>query len=131
VISQGPDRKENDTMAGKPAVTGRQWFYLLLSAAGLIATWYFNLRFIAESGGAFDVVAFIRAGYANDASSSLSNDLLVGTIAFMAWSFAEARRLDLRRWWIYPILTFGVAFACAFPLFLFVRDRRLQALERR
>jgi hypothetical protein len=37
----------------------------------------------------------------------------------------------LRRWWIYPILTFGVAFACAFPLFLFVRDRRLQALQRR
>ncbi len=56
---------------------------------------------------------------------------LVGTIAFMAWSFAETRRLGLRRWSIYPILTFGVACACAFPLLPFVRERRLRALERR
>lgn len=107
-------------------LTTRQGMYAVLAAAGLLATWYFNLRFMAESGGSFSVVEFVRAGYANSASSSLSNDLLIGTLTFLVWSFAEARRLAMRHWWIFPVLTFGVAFACAFPLFLFARERRLQ-----
>jgi len=110
-------------------VTSRQIAYLVLAVVGLCATWFFNLRFMAESGGAFDVVAFVRAGSANSASSSLSNDLLVACTAFLVWSFAEVRRLGMRRWWVYPVLTFGIAFAFAFPLFLFLRDRRLQALD--
>jgi hypothetical protein len=110
--------------------TRRQTVYLVLAVIGLCATWFFNLRFMAESGSAFDVAAFVRAGYANSASSSLSNDLLVGCTAFLIWSFAEVRRLGMRRWWVYPVLTFGIAFAFAFPLFLFLRDRRLQSLDR-
>jgi len=102
--------------------------YAALAAIGLVATWYLNLQFMSESGGSFSAVEFVRAGYANSASSSLSNDLLVGTAAFTIWSFAAARRLGMRHWWIYPVLTFGVAFAFAFPLFLFVRERRLAAL---
>jgi hypothetical protein len=107
--------------------TARQVVYAALATVGLLATWYFNLRFMAESGGTFSVVEFVRAGYANSASSSLSNDLLIGTVAFLVWSFAEARRLQMRHWWVFPVLTFGVAFACAYPLFLFARERRLLA----
>jgi hypothetical protein len=109
-------------------LTAMQILYAALAAVGLVATWYFNLRFMAESGGSFSVVEFTRAGYANSASSSLSNDLLVGCAAFLVWSYAEARRLAMRRWWVWPVLTFGIAFAFAFPLFLFARERRLQAL---
>ena len=109
-------------------LTARQIAYVALAAIGLVATWTFNLAFMAESGGSFSAVAFVRAGYANSASSSLSNDLLIGTVVFTIWSFAEARRLGMRHWWTYPVLTFGVAFAFAFPLFLFVRERRLAAL---
>ena len=106
-------------------LTPRQIAYLALSALGLLATWYFNLAFMAESGGSFDVADFVAAGYANNASASLSNDLLIGTISFLVWSFHETRRLGLRHWWAYVVLTFAVAFAVAFPLFLFVRDRHL------
>jgi hypothetical protein len=107
-------------------MTTKQWIYAALAAAGLVATWYFNLKFMAESGGAFDAVAFVRAGYANSAAASLSNDVLVGCLTFLVWSFLEARRLAMKRWWIYPLLTFGIAFAFAFPLFLCLRERRLQ-----
>ena len=58
-------------------------------------------------------------------------DLVVALAAFLVWSYAEARRLSMRRWWVYPALSFGVAFAFAYPLFLFVRDRRMQALAGR
>ena len=109
--------------------TGRQVTYLALSLVGLCATWYFNLRFLAAAGGSFDLVAFVKGGYANNASSSLSNDLWIGCTTFLVWSYAEARRLAMRRWWVYPVLTLSIAFAFTFPLFLFVRDRRLQAME--
>lgn len=41
----------------------------------------------------------------------------------------EARRLGLRHGWLFVVLTAGVAFACAFPLFRFVRDRRMRAAK--
>lgn len=109
-------------------LTRLQIVYAALAAAGLVATWAFNLQLMAETGG-FDLGAFIAGGYANPAAASLSNDLLVGVAAFLVWSFVEARRLGMRHWWVYVVITFGVAFACAFPLFLLFRDRRLQALE--
>jgi hypothetical protein len=109
-------------------LTTRQIVYLALALIGLVSTWYFNLQFVREAGGAFSALDFLRAGYANAGSSSLTNDLLVALAAFLVWSFAEARRLQMRRWWVYPALAFGVAFAFAFPVFLFVRERRLQAL---
>lgn len=111
--------------------TPRQIVYATLTAVGLVATWYFNLAFMAESGGSFDVADFVAATYANSASSSISNDLAVGTLAFLVWSFHEARRLAMRHWWAYVLLTFTVAFACSFPLFLLMRERRLEATARR
>ena len=110
-------------------LTPRQIVYLVLAVAGLVLTWTFNLRFMAESGGAFDAVAFVKAGYVNSAAASLSNDLLVALATFLVWSFAEARRLRMRHWWTVPVLCFGVAFAFAFPLFLFFRERRLLAAD--
>ena len=107
--------------------TTRQALFAALAVAGLLATWYWNLRFMQEAGGAFSVIDFVRGGYANSAAASLSNDLLIGTLAFLLFSYAEARRLGMRHWWVIPVLTFGVAFACAFPLFLLLRERRLQA----
>jgi hypothetical protein len=111
-------------------LTIRQIVYLALAGIGAAATWYFNLRFMEESGGAFSAAEFLRGGYANSAASSLTNDLLVALAAFLVWSFAEARRLGMRHWWVYPALAFGIAFAFAFPVFLFARDRRLQGLAR-
>jgi hypothetical protein len=105
-----------------------QIVYAFLSLTGLLATWYFNLRFVQETGG-FDIAEFSAAGYATSAGSSLSNDLLIGTLTFAIWSFVESRRLGMRYWWAWMVLTFGVAFACAFPLFLLFRDRELRRAE--
>jgi hypothetical protein len=44
-------------------VTPRQFVYLVLAGVGLCATWFFNLRFMAESGGTLDLIAFVRAGW--------------------------------------------------------------------
>jgi hypothetical protein len=108
--------------------TPRQWLYAALAVAGFFGTLVFNLQFAREAGG-FDVAAFVAGGFANPAAASLTVDLLVALAAFLVWSFVEARRIGMRRWWVYVLVTFLVAFAVAFPLFLLARDRRLQELE--
>jgi hypothetical protein len=105
--------------------TPRQWLYAALAVAGFFGTLVFNLQFAREAGG-FDVAAFVAGGFANPAAASLTVDLLVALAAFLVWSFVEARRIGMRRWWVYLVVTFLVAFAVAFPLFLLARDRRLQ-----
>lgn len=100
--------------------------YLLLAILGLVMTWYYNLQFISESGGGFDIGEFIAASSTTAAAQSLSWDLAVACITGLIWIFYESRRLGMRFFWIYIILAFSIAYAFAFPLFLFVRQGKLE-----
>ncbi len=99
--------------------------YALLALAGLCLTWYFNILFMQEQQSA-DAMAFIGAAYANHASTSISNDILVAATAFLIWMLREAKQLGLRYKWVFFVLTFGVAFAFACPLFLLYRERHIR-----
>jgi hypothetical protein len=103
--------------------------YLMLAVAGVVMTWYYNLQYLQESGGSFDFAAFMAAAATNAASKSLSWDLTIACLAGLLWIFFESRRLGLRFFWIYIILAFGVAYAFAFPLFLFVRQGKLESMH--
>jgi len=96
----------------------------MTAAVGVFVTWYFNIRFMLETGG-FSPTGFVMASYANDASTSISNDLLVAVFTFLFWSFTEARRLGMKHWWLYVVATFTIAVAFAFPLFMYMRERAL------
>ena len=100
--------------------------YLMLAIFGLVMTWYYNLQFMADSGGSFDIAAFVAAGATNAAAKSLSWDLFIACIAGLTWIYFESKRMGLKFFWVYIVLSFGVAFAFAFPLFLFVRQGRLE-----
>jgi hypothetical protein len=104
--------------------------YLALAIFGLAITWYYNLQFMAESGGSFDVTEFIAAGATNAAAQSLSWDLAIACITGLTWIYFESKRMGLRFFWVYIILAFGLAFAFAFPLFLFVRQGKLERLQK-
>ena len=104
--------------------------YAGFALLGAVLPWYFNLRFMEAHPGAFELGAFLAGGFANPAASSLSSDLLIGATAFLVWMVVEARRLGMRHWWIYLVLTNLVAFAFAAPLFLFMRERKLREAPR-
>lgn len=106
-------------------MTTRQAFYLLLAVAGLLLTGWHNLQHVQQYGG-FDVTVFVRDVFANAASSSIGWDITVACAAFVTWMLHEARRLGMRHAWAYVAATFLVAFAVAFPLFLYMRERQLQ-----
>ncbi len=107
-------------------MSGREATYAGLALLGLAVPWLFNLQYAAQGGNLLDLVGFFSQGFVNPAASSLTVDLVIAYAAFALWAIPEARRLGMRAGWFYPLLGFFVAFACAFPLFLFMRERRLR-----
>ena len=96
--------------------------YLVLSVAGLVGTWTFNVLAIAAQR---DFVGdWVNSG---PAVSSLTVDLLVVAVAGSILIIVEARRLGMKRGWLYVLLSGLTAFAFTFPLFLMMRERTLQA----
>ena len=96
--------------------------YAALAVLGVLWTGYFNMQALDAGLGLGD---FFVMGFVNPVSSSLTADLTVACLAFIVWMPFEARRLEMKHWWVYVVLTFTLAFAFSFPLFLFMRERKL------
>ena len=104
----------------------RQWIYLLLAILGAILPWYYNWQFMQQSESpTFDLMAFIAGGMANPAAASLSTDLFIAAAAGFTWIVLESKRVGMKHVWVYFLIGVWGAFACAFPLFLFMRERQL------
>jgi uncharacterized membrane protein YqiK len=108
-----------------------QWVYACLAIVGIFGPWYFNIAFMQQTSFVFDVAEYSRQGFANNASSSLSVDVLVGASAFSIWVWHESKRLNISKGWIFIVLTWTIAFAFAFPLFLIVRESYLLRISER
>lgn len=102
----------------------KQVIYAVLMVAGISLTWYHNIQF-AQLHGSFDLGAFIDECFANHASSSISWDVTIAAITFLTWAKSECKRLQMKVWPLIVGLTFGIALAFAFPLFLLLRERHL------
>ncbi len=102
----------------------RSNLYLVLAGAGLVGTGYFNVQWFS---GDFEhsVSGFLEAAFANSASSSFGVDLTVAFLAGALFMLLEGRRTGMRNTWIYVVLSSVIAFAFAFPLFLWARERHL------
>jgi len=106
------------------------WGYLALAVLGAILPWQANLEFMqAAATPGFDLPGFIHDANLTAASRSLSRDLLIAASAFTLWIGVEGRRLQVRGWWMTLIVCVTVSFACGGPLFLHLRERRLQELD--
>ena len=107
-----------------------KWLYLALAISGAVLPWLANLDFIREYGSGFDFGMFVRLANANPAASSLSRDVAIGATAVVLWIVQESKRLQMRGlpWVLLSCVT--LAFACGAPLFLYLRERRLEELAR-
>ncbi|MFT5846381.1 MAG: hypothetical protein ACJARX_000278 [Psychroserpens sp.] len=102
--------------------------YLLLAILGLIYTWYFNIQFyLTESDTS--ITNFIALTKTTLPAQSIIADITVVLITFLVWMVYESLKLKIRFWWIAIPLTFLVAIAFSFPLFLYMRANRLEKIK--
>jgi hypothetical protein len=102
-------------------------FYGLFCIPGAIVPWYFNLQHSFAAGALLSPQELIAGGFVTPLASSLTSDFLIGTVPVLVWMAVEARRLKMRNWWAYIVLTFLVAFALSCPLFLMLRELKLRS----
>jgi hypothetical protein len=99
--------------------------YLALSVVGLVGTWWFNLASFAAGED------YLAGWFANAASSSAAVDILVAGVAACVLIVVEGRRLGWNPLGValLVVLSFVVAVAFTFPLFLALRERDLARRE--
>ena len=94
--------------------------YLVLAVAGAVVPYVFFFRFMAEPDPT--LTNFTSQLFATSPAGGFTSDLLITSAVFWAWSFREARRLEMGRWWAYVAANLLIGLSFAFPLFLYVRE---------
>ena len=95
--------------------------YAGIAVIALGATWSNNIAFLLEPQNQH-VWSFFRALYANGATASFTNDLLLYALAGCIFMWLEARQLGMRHVWVYILLSLLIAVSVMFPLFLIARQ---------
>ncbi len=105
-----------------------KYLFLLLAILGVCYTWYFNIQFYLteEDTSLLNYMAQTKVTFP---AKSFSADLLVVVLTFFVWYIPEAIKLKIKNWWILIPLTFLVAIAFTFPLFLYLRQAKLEELK--
>ncbi|HTZ72185.1 MAG TPA: DUF2834 domain-containing protein [Acetobacteraceae bacterium] len=101
--------------------------YYVVAAAGLVIGWYFNIRYMMQYGNQAGWVHWTRLLFANPASASGGQDLILANVLiFPLWTVSEARRAGMRAGWLYFPVSLLTSYAFAVALFLAIRERHIR-----
>jgi hypothetical protein len=107
-----------------PNRNARFVFFLILAISGLVTAMIFNG--IASVQGQ----NYLQAWFGSAVDWVLSLDILIVAIAGSAFMIMEAKKLGMKRVWLYILGSGVTAFAFTFPLFLAMREQKLAERER-
>jgi hypothetical protein len=98
--------------------------YLALAVIGTVLPYSQFIPFLRENG--LDARLFVEQLFATRIGGFFGMDVIVSSVVLWVFVRAEGRRLGMRHLWaqLVAILTVGVSLGL--PLFLYLRQRRLQ-----
>lgn len=99
------------------------WVYLVLSIIGLVTAWIFNGVAVMNNQD------YANAWFGSAVDWVLSGDFTIVAIAVVVFMISEARRLKMKRVWLYILLSGFTALAFTFPLFMAMRERQLAKIS--
>ena len=97
----------------------RAAFYFTLSFIGFVTAWFFNGIAVMNAQD------YLAAWFGAEVDWVLSMDLLIVAVAGSAFMIFEAKRLGMKRVWLYLLLSGVTAMAATFPFFLAMRELKL------
>lgn len=104
-----------------------QWIYLVAAIVGTVLPLSQLFPFLTTHG--FDIPLFFQQLFQNHVSSFFGLDVIVSSFVLWFFVFSEGRRRGMRNLWIYVLCNLAVGVCLALPLFLYVRERRLEAVS--
>jgi enterochelin esterase-like enzyme len=96
--------------------------YFVLAGLGLITAWVLN------GIASFEGADYINAWFGSVVDWVLSVDLLIVAAATIVFMLYEAKKLGMKRVWLYFLLSGVTALAFTFPLFLAFRELKKQKI---
>jgi uncharacterized protein DUF2834 len=98
--------------------------YLLLCVAGAALPYSQLIPFVREHG--LDLRLFVEQLFSTRIGAFFALDVIVSAIVLFVFVAAEGRRLGMRRVWAPVVATLAVGVSLGLPLFLYLRERRLE-----
>ncbi|MDO8549365.1 MAG: DUF2834 domain-containing protein [Ignavibacteria bacterium] len=101
-----------------------QYLYLILCVLGTVLPYSQFFPFLAEHG--FNVPLFMQQLFANRISGFFGFDVIISSIVLWAFVLTEGQRQQMNHLWIYLICNLTVGVSLSLPLFLYMRERRIE-----
>lgn len=101
--------------------------YLLLAVVGAVLPYSQFLPWIATHG--LNLSLFFQELFSTRVSAFFALDVIVSAMVLIPFILLEGQRLDLSRLWLPVVATFFVGVSLGFPLFLYMRQRKLDQLS--
>lgn len=100
--------------------------YLLFCIVGLAAPYAEFLPWLAEHG--LNARLFIQHLFANRISAFFGLDVIVSALVLLRFAAVESARIKLRNRWLVVLATLLVGVSFGLPLFLYLRERKLEEI---
>lgn len=104
--------------------------YLLLAVVGFILP---TILVVIESSETGNILLYanplktIEGMFANRISTIFMIDILFAVLVFFIWSYLESKAKKIKGLYIVWVLTMLLGLAGAFPLFLYLREKTIEA----
>jgi len=103
--------------------------YLTLCIVGAIVPYAVFLPWVRAHS--LDMGLIVRELFSNRVSASFAADVILSSVAFWTLVAIEGRRAAVRRLWIPVAANVVVGLSLGLPLFLYMRERRLESAATR
>ena len=99
-------------------------FYLTFAVLGGVLPFIFFDQFFFEHG--FALSEFVSQLFSTSPAAGFTTDLLITSFVFWVWSYGQARKYEMKNWWLYVVVNLLIGLSCALPLFVFFRQRQVE-----
>jgi len=110
-------------------LTNMKTLWLLLAILGFIAPNIFVINESIATGNVLlwlDAAATLQGMFGNRISTAFVTDLLFAVLTFFIWSYYESKRTGIKNFWVIWVLTVLFGMAGSFPLFLYLREKKME-----
>lgn len=102
-----------------------QWLFLIAAILGTVLPLSYLVPFLADNG--LNMPLFFNQLFQNNISAFFGTDVIVSSFALWLFVFSEGRRRGMKNLWVYVLCNLLVGVSLGLPLFLFFRERKLNA----
>jgi Terpene cyclase DEP1 len=103
--------------------------YYVVAIGSVCTGWYFNVHYVMENPAEASWVHFTKMLFANPASSSGGQDLIVtNVVLFPLWTMIDGPRRGLRGTWVYFTMSLFTSFGFSMGMYLAAQERQVRWL---